>query len=106
MVLNQPNGSAMYFALSYGRDSLGRAWSAHQLRTGDLWFGPHAACARGASRLGIVIDHVEGSGAFGSAIGFSEPTIDARSDNMFALRSRQHTRRETHACSKSCAVSD
>src|SRR5215469_10395765 len=35
--------------------------------------------AHGASRLGIVIDHVKGGGAFSCAVGFSEPRVDDES---------------------------
>jgi len=42
--------------------------------------------AHGASRLGIVIDHVKGGGAFSCAVGFSEPRVD---DESVAVLSHQ-----------------
>src|SRR6516165_1588593 len=60
--------------LGHMRRAATLATSGDEVRGVIVFVGAH-----GASRLGIVIDHVKGGGAFSCAVGFSEPRVDDES---------------------------
>jgi len=73
-------GSAIGAILGQVRPAAALATSADKVRGVVVLVGAH-----GASRFGIVIDHVKGGSAFGCTLGFSEPSVDDESVAVYVI---------------------